>query len=312
MPRVCGICMLRDTVDLVPFLVGHYLRIGFDRIHFVDDQSSDGTFELLRSIEKSNARVKVQRVVHDSLKQAEVMSAAANEAISSGFNIVFPFDADEFWNIDVSQVQAAATRPGLFVGCWIQFVQGRSRRMRQWRGPLGVRYRAPVLADTGPATVEAFDRSFVCHSLPKVGFFAESTIALTKGQHALEHGPGEILAQDLELFHLPVRSAREIELRAERAGRVLVNVHGDEHWQSRFFRAAVQAGRLDAVWAANSASTDGFLDLPRQRVMLIRDSRFQTMMARAWRYVLVRHPLALLGRWPAKAQYGQSTSPVST
>ena len=161
MSRVCGICMLRDTVDLVPFLVGHYLRIGFDRIHFVDDQSSDGTFELLRSIERSNARVKVRRVVHDSLKQAEVMSAAANEAISNGFNIVFPFDADEFWNIDVSQIRAAATRPGLFLGRWIQFVQGRSRRRRQSRGPLSVRYRAPALADTDPATVEAFDRKSV-------------------------------------------------------------------------------------------------------------------------------------------------------
>ncbi|HEY9346959.1 MAG TPA: hypothetical protein VIQ53_16685, partial [Inquilinus sp.] len=63
-----------------------------------------------------------------------------------------------------------------------------------------------------------------------------------------------------------------------------------------------------------SASADGFLDLPRQRIMLIPDNRFRLLMARAWRHMLVRHPSALLGRWrwPATAQYGQSTSPVST
>ncbi len=314
MTKICGICMLRDTVDLVPFLVGHYLRIGFDRIHFVDDQSSDGTFELLCSVAKSNPRVTVERVVHDILKQAEVMSAAANQALAAGFNIVFPFDADEFWSIDVSQIRVAATRPGLFVGRWVQFVQDRSERHRRGRGLFSVRYRAPVLADTDPATVESFDRSFVCLTVPKVGFVADSPVALSKGQHALTHGPCEILAQDLELFHVPIRSAREIKLRAERAERVLANTQGDDHWQTRFFRAAMKAGRLDAVWAANSASADGFLDLPSQRIMLIRDSRFQMLMARAWRYMLVRHPSALLGRrrWPATAQYGLSTFPVST
>lgn len=306
--------MLRDTVDLVPFLIGHYLRIGFDRLHFVDDQSSDGTFELLNSIARSNPRVTVERVVHDILKQAEVMSAAANQAIGAGFRIVFPFDADEFWSVDISQIRAAATRPGLFIGRWVQFVQDRSERHPRRRGLFSVRYRAPVLADTDAATVDAFDRSFVCLSMPKVGFVADSPVALGKGQHALAHGPGEILAQDLDLFHVPIRSAREIELRAERAERVLATAQGDEHWQTRFFRAALHAGRLDAVWAANSAGADGFLDLPRQRIMLIRDNRFRLLMAQAWRYMLVRHPSALLGRsrQTKTAQYGQSTSPVST
>lgn len=265
MPRVCGICMLRDAVDLVPFLVGHYLRIGFDRLHFVDDQSSDGTFELLRSIERSNARVKVHRVVHDSLKQAEVMSAAANEAISSGFNIIFPFDADEFWSIDVSQIRSAATRPGLFVGRWVQFVQDRSERHRRRRGLFSVRYGAPALADTDPTTVESFDRSFVCLTVPKVGFAADSPVALSKGQHALTHGPDEILAQDLELFHVPIRSTREINHRAERAERVLADTQGDEHWQTRFFRADMQAGRLGGEqrqrrWVSRSAAATDHAD----------------------------------------------------
>lgn len=314
MKKVCGVCMLRDTVDLVPFLVGHYLRLGFDRIHFVDDQSSDGTFELLQSISRSNERVTVHQVVHDALRQAEAVSDAANQAISAGFNIIFPFDADEFWNIDLAQIRMVATRPGLFVGRWTQFVQGRAERRRRLRGLLKVLYRAPVLADTNAATVEAFDRSFVCHSLPKVGFFAASDVAVNKGQHALVHGPSEVLAQDLELFHLPMRSAHEIELRAERAARVLANAQADEHWQSRFFRGAMLNGHLDAVWAANSASADGFLDLPRQRVMLIADGRFRMLMIRAWRYMLIRHPWILLRTRPSPlaAQYGESTSPVST
>ena len=34
-PGICGACMIRDSVDLVPMLCGHYLRIGFDRLVFV-------------------------------------------------------------------------------------------------------------------------------------------------------------------------------------------------------------------------------------------------------------------------------------
>jgi len=39
--RVAGICLVRNAVDLVPFLCGHYLRCRFAHLHFVDDGSHD-------------------------------------------------------------------------------------------------------------------------------------------------------------------------------------------------------------------------------------------------------------------------------
>ncbi|MGL4965065.1 MAG: glycosyltransferase family 2 protein [Inquilinus sp.] len=314
MSRICGICMIRDALDLVPFLVGHYLRAGFDRLHFIDDQSSDGTFEALATIGKCESRVTVQQVFHNAARQAELMSAAANRMVSEGYETVFPFDADEFWNIDAAQIRAVATRPGLFVGRWVQFVQDRSEGFSRRRGLFNVRYRAPVFADTDAASVESYDRSFVCLSVPKIAFIAGSEVAVARGQHALECGPGEILAQDLEVFHLPLRSAGEIDRRVQRADRVLGIARDGEAWQTRFFRTATQVGLGDVVWAANSASADGFLDLPRQRILLIPDSRFRSLMLRAGRYMLLRHPSVFLraGHGSGRPQYGQSTSPVST
>jgi len=54
---VAGICVIRDAADLAPFLCGHYLRAGFAHIAFVDDGSSDGTFQILKRISERTARV---------------------------------------------------------------------------------------------------------------------------------------------------------------------------------------------------------------------------------------------------------------
>ena len=96
--KIAGICFLRDAVDLVPFLCGHYLRVGFDHLHFVDDGSTDGTHELLSQFAARTDRVSVRKVIKDSDQQSELMSAAANTMILDGYQVVVPFDADEFWH----------------------------------------------------------------------------------------------------------------------------------------------------------------------------------------------------------------------
>ena len=61
--------MLRDARDIVGLLCGHYLRIGFARLSFVDDGSTDGTFEFLSALSRREPRVSVTRVVSPTFDQ---------------------------------------------------------------------------------------------------------------------------------------------------------------------------------------------------------------------------------------------------
>lgn len=279
--RICGVCLIRDSVDLVPMLCGHYLRIGFDRLVFVDDSSTDGTHEALQAVMRADPRVVVRRSADPVLRQARIVSDAANEALAEGYGIVFPFDADEFWDIDAGRIRAAADRPGLFVGRWVQFVQDRAVGASSREGLLRARHRAPVLAGSGPEAVMRQDGSFVCLTASKVGFRADGPVDVALGQHALARGPGRVLRDDLEVFHLPLRSVDSIRRRAEQAARVLAASRPEQNWQSRFFGEALAEGRLDAAWAAHSASPDGFLDLPGRRIPLIPDARLHGLLSEA-------------------------------
>src|ERR1700737_4224513 len=120
-----GICIVRDARDLVPFLCGHYLRIGFDQLSFVDDGSSDGTFEFLSELSRRTKRVRVRQVISDQCWAAELMNESANELIARGYRLIVPFDADEFWNITVNDLDRlhALSAKGTFFGRWINFVQ---------------------------------------------------------------------------------------------------------------------------------------------------------------------------------------------
>lgn len=297
-PLICGVCMIKDAVDLVPFLCGHYLRIGFDRLVFIDDGSTDGTYEALQSISRAGNKIVVEKTGDPVYRQKQVINEAANTAIADGYPIVFPFDSDEFWNIDAARIRIAAKQPGVFVGRWLHFVQDRGQTGFSRRGLLNVRYRAPVFADTSPETVERYERSFVCASMPKIGFRADGPVHIDWGQHQLLGNSWPTLADSLEVFHLPLRAAAAIDLRVALAERTLVGREPGHNWQARFFREATKAGKQAVVWASNSASKDGFLDLPGARVMLIEDRRLGLALRQAWRYMLLRYP-ARMSRLPA-------------
>ena len=285
--------MIRDAVDLVPLLCGHYLRIGFDRLVFVDDHSTDGTREALQAMARAEPGVVVRRSADPVFRQARVMNGIANEAIADGFGIVFPFDADEFWDVDAGRIRAAAARPGVFVGHWVHFVQDRTVTASNREDLPRARHRAPVLEGTAAETVARYERSFLCHTMTKVGFRADGPVDIIFGQHSLLGGPSEVLADGLDVFHVPLRSADAMRRRAEQAARVLELAGPGENWQARFFAAAMAEGRLEAAWAANSASPDGFIDLPGARVPLVPDERLGALLGKAIAYMERRHPREL-------------------
>lgn len=159
---VAGACVLRDCVDIVPFLCGHYLRTGFAHLAFIDDGSSDGTCELLQRIAKRTPRVSVKQVHLESFEQPALMTEAVNELVAAGHSIIVPFDCDEFWDAHSATFRSvlASSTEAVVEGQWVNFVQRRSVLASTPLGLFGAIHRAPRRPDAGQETITTLPAAF--------------------------------------------------------------------------------------------------------------------------------------------------------
>jgi hypothetical protein len=295
--RVAGVCVLRDARDILPFLCGHYLLRGFDRLTFVDDGSSDGSFEFLTRLSRRSSRVRVTRVVHDSFRQPELVSAAANEAICEGFGIIVPFDADEFWDVSAANlVRLYGNEDGIaFFGRWTNFVQQAHHLAPRPGALLDIRYRARPMPDADGTTVPALRRPFVGYSERKVGVKTASAVEFARGQHNLVRGPADQDAADHDILHIPLRYRSEIDKRALNYEPRRQPQRGSggslDSWQSAFHAQVVRDHRGDEIWAANSADGLGYMHLCGERIPLVRDDRIRRIILRSGAYLMMRFGL---------------------
>src|SRR5690606_3411492 len=94
---------------VVAVAVAHHLGIGVERIHVIDDGSSDGTGELLQAlVAAASGRVSYEFVDGEQDPQSRVANAAANRLIAEGARLVVPFDADELWDLSPEALAALA------------------------------------------------------------------------------------------------------------------------------------------------------------------------------------------------------------
>ena len=309
--QIAGVCVLRDAVDLVPYLCGHYLALGFGHLRFVDDGSSDGSFELLTELTRQSDRISATRVVQDSFHQPELVTQAANELINAGYSVIIPFDADEFWSLNPDDIDeiCALDPETTFCGRWSNFVQDRNAADNK-ASLLEIKYRAPSFFDATETAITNFRLPFVCYWEKKIAIKTRFAVAFYRGQHRLQRGPAATLDKEFEIFHIPLRNRSEIEKRGlnYEPRRAVLRETALESWQSAFHREVILTGRLDEVWAANSASTDGHLDAYGQRLRLIPDDRCRLLLERAASFFQVR-----FSEWP-RATDGllQRTQPVAT
>jgi hypothetical protein len=264
---------------------------------FIDDGSSDGTYELLSRLASKEKRISVSRVVNANFRQGQLMSEAANQLMRCGFSIILPFDADEFWNISGPMLEDrfARTPEITFRGQWLNFVQSRTVTKAEPFYLLSIKHSAPTFDDANEGTITTFKRPFVCFTTSKIGFKATRPVELSVGQHVLIRGPTGSDSSRYEIFHLPFRNRSALIMRAldYELRRAPSRSSPSESWQSLFHRQAVLAGRTDDIWLANSADRDGFLNCNGERIQLNRDRRLQAIIIRSYAYVARRYRILL-------------------
>ncbi len=294
--NTAGVCIVRDAHDIIPLICGHYLRLGFERVAFIDDSSSDGTYEFLYSLSKKTERIFVRREIAE-FDQAKRVTGVVNELIADGYRLVFPFDADEFWNITSDDLRQLArhSAPRLFLAQWVNFVQSRERCYPRPLGWLSVRHSAVTVPGAGKEDIVGRKQPFVAiDGVKKVAFWSDESVELSRGQHKCVSWTAPVDERQFEMFHLPFRYFSEIGKRAlNYSPRIEPFRHSeDTSWQSRLHWLAVLEGYDEGIWRANSADAKGRLDVFGVNVALRKDSRLRNILTRSALYMLWRYGVA--------------------
>ena len=276
---LAGISVVRNEEDIISLTIRHHLRQGCDFILIIDNDSTDGTRDILRALAAEDSRVHWMPDSAGVFRQSELMTKLARMAARAGARWVLPFDADEFWHAPegIAQEIHGRTEAALSVEV-MNFVQRREQLTRtpdsvlnaDYRigKPLRMRWKMPwdAVAKGAASYIELAYR-------PKWLFQAHEQITLSAGAHAIGGLLGTIgKARSVQCLHVPLR-AKEIFLqKAEHSRRLTAAGFATTHgWQERRFERLAEAGLLDHEWAANSHSAGNLSGYRKHRSRLVKD-----------------------------------------
>jgi hypothetical protein len=286
-----AVSVVRNCRDIIALSVLHHVLLGVDRCIVIDNGSTDGTTELLRGIAKRVPKVEIRSDPSD-FRQAEMMNAVVNEYTRNRKTFVIPFDADEFWDVQLGTVMQRMGQEGAnaLANPVVNFVQSRSvaapTRLSWLRA-----FRA--VATTFPGgKAPVYDRqcSFVEIEYPrKMIFCAEGEVAIGIGAHDVRM-PDRTLANCDQFccLHLPLRSKAELAKRAfdHEPRRRPFRAQPDHSWHLRHIHEMMVGGESEAAWRANSYDGSGMIDIFGQHRLTKIDMRLVRRMARAYVYGL--------------------------
>ncbi len=275
---------VRDEADVLPVNLSYHRSQGIEQFWIVDNGSTDGTRDLLRSMAATRPWLH-WRSEPGSFRQSEFATGLAHEARQAGADWIIPIDADEFWwtpGRSVAGVLEAAD-VGAFVCALHNFVQA-SRVIHDHPASLNsMTYRAESRGIESDARrlVESGEIAYVEMVYPpKLILRSSETLTIGKGNHTATGHEGPVKAtNDLMVFHAAIRSRDRMTLLAEAGQRVAaVNPDPGTSWHLRRWAAMESTGSLDEDWLANSYQR-GALRIGGRRRGLIRDDRLRRAVA---------------------------------
>ncbi len=213
--RIVVTVLARDEADIIDDQVAFHLNAGADFVIATDNNSRDGTTEILERYEREGV-VHLIREPAEGLRQGEWVTRMARLAAAEyGADWVVNTDADEFWcprGGTLEEVLGAVPQEyGVVEGFWRSFVP----RPDDGR-PFAERMTARLAQHAPINDPTSFYRPVV-----KVAHRADPQVTVARGNHALADSSFRTLPtwHPIEVLHFPLRSRsqwmRKVELQGD-------------------------------------------------------------------------------------------------
>lgn len=204
--------LARDEADVIDAQISFHLSAGADFVVATDNNSRDGTTEILESYERRGV-LHLIREPAEGLRQGEWVTRMARLAAREyGADWVINTDADEFWwprgGTYGDVLGAVPQRYGVIEAFWRTFVP------RPDDGAFFADRMTARLSQTAPIN----DPTSFYRPVIKVAHRGDPNVNVARGNHALANTHFETLRgwHPLEVLHFPLRSraqwARKVEL----------------------------------------------------------------------------------------------------
>jgi len=240
--RVVVTVLARDEADVIGDQVAFHLNAGADFVIATDNNSRDGTTEILERYEREG-KLHLIREPTEGLRQGEWVTRMARLAATDfGADWVINTDADEFWwprGGSLKDLLAAIPRRyGIVNAFWRSFVpRPDDDASFAERMTARLSQHAPINDPT------SFYRPVI-----KVAHRADPGVVVARGNHALLDSPLLPLVtwHPLEVLHFPLRSRaqwmRKVELQGDAFTKHIERAGTGYHLKSY---DALRAGRID-------------------------------------------------------------------
>jgi hypothetical protein len=239
--------LARDEADVIDAQISFHLNAGVDFVIATDNNSRDGTTEVLESYARAGV-LHLIREPAEGLRQGEWVTRMARLAATKyAADWVVNSDADEFWwprGGTLKEVLDAVPPPyGIVRSFWRSFVpRPDDDRFFAERMTIRLSQQAPIN-----------DPSSFYRPVTKVAHRADPNVVVGRGNHGLVGSSSRALAtwHPIEVLHFPQRSraqwARKVELQGVAFTKHIERAGTGYHLTSY---SALQQGRIDDQYAA--------------------------------------------------------------
>jgi Glycosyl transferase family 2 len=263
--------LARDEADCIDAQVSFHLSAGADFVIATDNNSRDGTTEILEKY----ARAGVLHLIHEpaeGLRQGEWVTRMARLAATEyGADWVINADADEFWwprGGSLREVLAAVPASyGIVQAFWRSFVP------RPDDGSFFAERMTARLSQHAPIN----DPTSFYRPVIKIAHRADPSVNVARGNHALANSSFRTLTtwHPIEVLHFPLRSRtqwmRKVELQGEAFTKHIERSGTGYHLKGY---DALQSGRIDEQYGSLVVD-DGALERGAADGTLVVDTRLR-------------------------------------